>query len=196
MFGELRNAIAGSIAGVLLASGVVPAQELIEAGAVWKYDDTGSDLGSAWRAVGFNDNAWASGPAPLGYGDGDEATILSFGPDSRDKHATYYFRRDFQIVDPNITTGLTLHIRRDDGCVVYLNGIEIVRSNMPAGTITYTTFTSSSVSGSAELAWHEFSLDPSLLLAGTNVLAVEVHQRGPSSSDVTFNLRLEVSRQP
>ena len=70
---------------------------LIAKGSVWKYLDNGSNQGAGWRAVAFNDGGWASGPAQLGYGDGDEATIVSFGPDSAAKYVTTYFRQTFKI---------------------------------------------------------------------------------------------------
>ena len=37
-----------------------------------------------------------SGAAELGYGDGDEATVVSFGPSSSNKFITTYFRQSFQ----------------------------------------------------------------------------------------------------
>ncbi|HTD67667.1 MAG TPA: Ig-like domain-containing protein, partial [Candidatus Limnocylindria bacterium] len=66
---------------------------------VWKYRDDGSDQGTAWRLPAFDDTAWASGPAELGYGDGDEATVVSFGPDPNNKFVTTYFRCAFMITD-------------------------------------------------------------------------------------------------
>ena len=63
---------------------------LVPMGAVWKHLDTGVDQGTAWIAPGSNDNAWPSGAAHLGYGDGDEATTVSFGPDPNNRHITTY----------------------------------------------------------------------------------------------------------
>ena len=54
-------------------------QVLIAAGSSWKYNDTGANLGTAWRASAYNDAAWLSGFAQLGYGDGDEETTVGFG---------------------------------------------------------------------------------------------------------------------
>lgn len=65
----------------------------------WKYLDNGTDQGTAWRAVGFNDASWATGAAELGYGDGDEATVVSFGPNAAIKYITTYFRRTFTVTD-------------------------------------------------------------------------------------------------
>src|SRR5687768_13963903 len=77
---------------------LLPAADiLIPTGATWKYLDNGSDQGTGWRAPGFNDSGWASGPAQLGYGDGDEATVVSYGNDSANKYITTYFRRSITV---------------------------------------------------------------------------------------------------
>lgn len=166
---------------------------LIPAGAVWKYNDSGANLGTAWRAVGYNDTAWAAGPAQLGYGDGGEATVISFGPDTYNKFITSYFRRSFNVANLSQVSALTVRYVRDDGCVIYLNGVEVLRSNLPAGTIVSTTLAPVAIGGADESAWLTASIDPALLVAGTNVLAVEVHQQASSSSDVSFDLELRAT---
>jgi hypothetical protein len=153
-------------------------------GATWAYLDTGVAPPANWTTSAYNDAAWARGPAQLGYGDGDEATVVSFGPSASSKYITTWFRTTFEAIGPVGT--LTLRLLADDGAVVYLNGTEVVRDNMPAGTITPTTRASSNRSGSAETALGSFSLPPSLVQAGTNVIAVEVHQDSGSSSDLSF----------
>jgi hypothetical protein len=163
---------------------------LVPAGATWKYLDNGSNQGTAWRQAGFNDSGWLSGEAQLGYGDGGEATVVGYGPSASSKYITTYFRLTFAVADPSLYSALTLSLLRDDGAVVYLNGSEIIRSNMPTGTITYKTRASSIVSGAAESKFFDFTLDPDLLVTGTNVLAVEVHQQVASSSDISFDLKL------
>src|SRR6185503_7847470 len=131
---------------------------------------------------------WSSGPAQLGYGDGDEATVVSFGPDPMNKFITTYFRHKFFIEDPAVWVSLTLDLLRDDGAVVYLNGLEVHRNNMPAGAIGYQT---PAFNGSAaETTFLRTILSPSDLVAGTNVVAVEMHQDSPTSSDISFDLRL------
>jgi fibronectin type 3 domain-containing protein len=169
---------------------------LVPAGAVWKYLDNGSNQGTAWRATDFDDTGWASGPAQLGYGDGDEATVVSFGPDPNNKYITTYFRHSFTVTQAAALVSATIRLLRDDGAVVYLNGTEVWRSNMPAGTINYRTLAPASVAGGAESTFYETSLNPALLLEGLNVLAVEVHQNSVSSADVSFNLEVRADRQP
>jgi hypothetical protein len=75
-------------------------------------------------------------------------------------------------------------------------GVEAFRSNMPAGPITFTTLASTDVSGAAENTFVTASLNPALLVNGTNVLAVEVHQSSPTSDDLSFDLELIGIRTP
>ena len=159
--------------------------------ATWKYHDLGQDLGTAWRATNYNDSAWSNGPAQLGYGENDEATVVSYGGNTTNKYPTTYFRKSFVVNGGTSLGNLSLGLLRDDGAVVYLNGQEVVRDNMPAGTITYQTLASSTVGGAAESTFYESVLSPSALVTGTNVMAVEIHQRELDSSDLSFAARLE-----
>jgi hypothetical protein len=167
---------------------------MISAGAIWRYLDTGTNLGGAWLAPEFDDSNWASGPAELGYGDAadgrPEATVVGFGPDANNKFITTYFRRAFYIPDASLVRSLNARLVRDDGAVVYLNGAEVWRENMPAGTVTYTTLAASTVSGTAESNWLARALSPSSLVDGWNTLAVEMHQDRTNSSDLSFNFEL------
>ncbi len=175
----------------LLSIHFLSAQVLVNSGTAWKYLDDGSDQGTAWRIASYNDDSWASGNAQLGYGDGDENTVISYGSSSSNKHICYYFRKTFNVSDPTANSGLKISLLRDDGAVVYINGQEVVRSNMPSGTITYTTLAASTVAGSDEDVFNIYNVPSSALISGQNLIAVEVHQRSHSSSDVSFDLKLE-----
>ena len=180
-----------AIIGVLFPPAVCAADTiLVPTAATWKYLDNGSDQGTAWRAPSFNDSTWPSGPAQLGYGDGDEATTVGFGPDANNKFITTYFRRAFNVANPALFNGLTLQLMRDDGAVVYLNGVEVWRTNMPTGTIGHLTPASVAIAGADESAFVQTTISPSLLVTGTNVLAIELHQSGVTSSDISFDLQL------
>lgn len=163
---------------------------LVPTGATWRYLDNGSDQGTVWTAISFSDGGWPSGPAQLGYGDGDENTVVGFGPDSTKKHVTTYFRYAFNLADPASYSDLTVSILRDDGAVVYLNGTEVWRTNMPTGTIGYKTYASSALSPPEEGTFYSAPVDPVLLVAGKNVVAVEIHQSDAGSSDISFDLQL------
>jgi hypothetical protein len=169
----------------------VTTQSLISAGATWKYLDNGSDQGTAWRAKAFNDSSWSAGPAKLGYGEGNEATVVSYGDNPQSKHITTYFRRSFNVADPGGVMGLKLSVLRDDGAVIYINGNEVWRSNMPLTEINYQTLSAGVVGGADETTFFEFLVSPSVLQLGENVIAVEVHQCVANSTDLSFDLKLE-----
>ena len=84
----------------------------------------------------------------------------------------------------------TINLVRDDGAVVYVNGVEVWRDNMPTGTISYTTPASAAVSGSAETSTFSTTVASSYFVEGSNCIAVEVHQNATSSSDLGFDLQL------
>ncbi|MFC1573030.1 metallophosphoesterase [Candidatus Eisenbacteria bacterium] len=163
---------------------------LVPTGSVWKYMDDGSDQGTLWQDAGFDDSTWSEGPAQLGYGDRDEATIVSYGPNPNDKYVTTYFRHSFEVADPSQFSFLLLRLLRDDGAVLYVNGTEIQRSNMPAGPINYLTLSSSEVDSSAEDTFFEYYVDATNLNSGTNVFAVEIHQNGITDPDISFDLEV------
>jgi hypothetical protein len=176
---------------------LAPGQETpVGRGATWKYLDTGQDQGTAWRAPGFDDGTWASGPAQLGYGDGDEATTVGFGGDPNNRFITTYFRKTFTVANPARFQSAVLRLLRDDGAVVWLNGVEIRRDNLPAGPVSFGTLALSSVTGAEENAFTETSFPPGLLMDGINTLAVEIHQAAANSSDIGFDLELSVSELP
>jgi secreted PhoX family phosphatase len=161
---------------------------LVAAGSTWRYLDDGSNQGTAWRAFGFDDTTWKSGRAPLGYGD-PVTTLVSYGSSSTRKYITTYFRQRFTA--GTRFTSMSLRLRRDDGAVVYLNGVEVARSNMPTGTVSSTTVASSTVGGSSETAFFTFPVSAQLYAGtGANVIAVEIHQRSGSSSDLVFDASL------
>ncbi|MCI5059014.1 MAG: metallophosphoesterase family protein, partial [Flavobacteriales bacterium] len=153
---------------------------LVSFGSSWKYMDDGSDQGTAWQSMSFNDSGWSSGNAELGFGDSDENTVVSGG------HITYYFRQEFQVSNASIFNSLDIDLTYDDGAVIYVNGVEVDRVNMPTGTIDYQTAASSN---SGDNASHN-TVVPNNLVQGTNVVCVEVHNRSTGSSDISFDLKL------
>jgi len=164
---------------------------IIPVGASWKYNDLGLDLGSVWTGTSYSDASWASGNAELGYGDGDENTVVSYGPSSSSKYITTYFRKTFFIASVSAFTSLELNVLRDDGAVIYINGVEVVKSNMPSGTILYNTLSSGTVAWPFEDDWYSYTISPLYLVNGNNVISVEIHQDDNSSSDISFDLELK-----
>jgi secreted PhoX family phosphatase len=163
----------------------------ILSGSKWSYQDEGKDLGSNWRQPTYNgDSTWKSGAAPLGYGD-PMNTFVSFGSNASNKHTTTYFKKRFTVSNlASLPDTLDLSLMCDDGAVVYLNGAEVARQNIPAGPISFNTFASTAVGGGDETAFTIYKVAKSNLQAGENFLAVEVHQSDANSSDLGFDLEL------
>jgi hypothetical protein len=170
----------------------VTSYNAIDYGTGWKYLDNGSDQGTAWRNVGFADGSWASGNAQLGYGDGDEATVISYGPNSSAKYTTSYFRKVISINSPASYTNFSLGIKRDDGVVIYVNGAEAYRNNMPTGTITSATLASAAAADDGATI-QTATIASSFFVNGNNTIAVEMHQNAGTSTDLSFDMELRAN---
>ncbi len=168
---------------------------LVAANSEWRYLDTGTNAGTSWRQPSYDDSAWSAGLAQLGFGDDDELTpIRQMGTDGRNA-VTFYFRQSFAVGNPAVFTNLALTLLRDDGGAVYLNGVEAYRSfTLPAApaVIGYRTLANALSTSDAppDNAIDRASLSPLLLVTGTNVIAVEIHQHRLDSSDVSFDASL------
>lgn len=179
------------VIALFLFSGQLRAQtNVVSFGSTWKYLDNGSNQGTAWHSVSFADGAWASGNAPLGYGDGDEATVVSYGPNAKAKYTTTYFRKAFTVADTTLFRNYVLGLKRDDGAVVYLNGVEIFRSNLTAGTVSYTTKALTDATDDGNTIQYK-TLSLKQVKSGLNTLAVEVHQRTATGDDLSFDCQLQ-----
>ncbi|HWN95601.1 MAG TPA: Ig-like domain-containing protein, partial [Methylomirabilota bacterium] len=172
---------------------------LVTTGSIWKYLDNGTDQGSAWTATGFDDSAWASGPAELGYGDETDnpprpaATTVGFGPDPQNKYVTIYFRHAFVVSNATSLNNLIVRLLRDDGAVVWLNGTPVWVNNFPAGTTTIDYQTLAANAADDGVTYFTANVPAAgLVVQGTNVLAVEIHQGALNSSDLSFDFALDV----
>ncbi|MFN0127151.1 MAG: Ig-like domain-containing protein [Verrucomicrobiales bacterium] len=159
-------------------------QVLVPAGADWKYEDSNERPRTDWAGLDFDDGAWSSGKAQLGYGDGDEATVTR-------RAFAVYFRKAVEVADVAGVTNLALRLLCDDGAVVYLNGRELTRVNMPDGPVDHLTAASHAAD---ESKVHSMLLPAILLRPGRNVLAVEVHQVNIASSDISFDASMVALR--
>ena len=145
---------------LFIISSQIKAKESINfvpVGSEWSYSDSGIDLGKEWIEPDFDDSAWKKGKAVIGFGNNNIVTTAERG-DTDSRNITFYFRKEFNfsetITDSFSKIGkrlsLQLGILRDDGAIIYLNGQEIVRDNMPDGEINWNTLASSSVVGTSE----------------------------------------------
>jgi hypothetical protein len=177
-----QNVELTGLRAVYLQSAPASGATLVSMGAIWRYLDTGVNLSNAWRAVAYNDSAWPSGPAELGFGESDQATLIA-----SNRQVTTYFRHHFVVATPSSFGTLSMRMKRDDAGVVYLNGSEVYRSpNLPLGAISYTNLATTSVENVIDTA----TFSAANLRTGENVLAVEIHQQSITSSDVSFDFEL------
>lgn len=204
--------LGGSADPAAQAFAVSPAAPLtlVNSGATWRYQAGVSTAPPAsWKSTAFDDAAWPSGSAKFGYGDSQATTVpsgslivsITTGPDGSIPPPAY-FRTTFTVADPSAVHALWLELNVDDGAVIYLNGQEAVRFNMPypPAVIDHTTQATNGLDSLSayETTYHPLKLQPSLLVSGVNHLAVEVHQvlydsRNASigtQPDMAFDLRL------
>ncbi len=156
----------------------------------WNYWDKAARPPEAWNKENFDDTAWQTGTAPLGYGVDGIATKISFGEDDKNKRPASYFRLHFNVDDLDAYPVCLGELRCDDGAAVYLNGEEIYRYNMPTGDLANATFSAATLTDNRKSNYHAFYLDVGLLKAGENVLAISVHQSDSGSSDLLMDFAL------
>lgn len=162
---------------------------LILSGSVWKYLDTGGDPGPGWTGLEYDDGAWASGASELGYGDGDESTVVGYGPSSSARYATTHFRCRFSVADASLVEAIQCRAKVDDGAIFHLNGTEVARLRMQDGPVAYSSYTTR---GGNEYGFEEIAIPTGLLVSGENILAVEVHQSSATSSDLSLDVELSI----
>ena len=161
-------------------------QGSIPTGSVWKYHDQGKDLGTAWLAASYDDSAWKSGPAQLGYGDGDEKTKLS-NPSS--KYPSVYFRKKFSLA--STPSSADLAVVHDDGVAVWINGKLVYSKYVTKGT-NYSAWASSQSSDNQLSTGTITQSGGGPFKVGTNIIAVMIKQASSSSSDISFDLSLDL----
>ena len=163
---------------------------LINGGANWKYSDDGQDLGTNWAQPNFDDSSWSNGVARLGYGSSATVTTVDYGPEATNKFVTTYFRRSFVVPWNTVITNLNFRLARADGAIVWLNGQEFFRANMPAGPITYTNLALSAMTGYTPYIFYPTNFASAVLLVETNWVTVEVHQSSATNASMGFDMEL------
>lgn len=164
---------------------------VLDKGSEWKYYDQGSLDGTNWTSPTYNENGWKSGNAPLGYEKGGIRTTLEFG-DRNNKRPTAYFRKSFNLEKgPSSKDQVKLYFTIDDGFIVYVNGTEAGRYNMPSGNVSYGTFASTYAPSNPDQG--TINLSPVHFHKGNNVIAVEVHNNSATSTDLMWDASLVVA---
>ena len=158
----------------------------------WRYIVPSFAVETGWNTIEFDVSNWDEGPGGFGYGDGDDGTII-------DPAISVYFRRNFSVSDLTKLSSAVLSADYDDGFVAYLNGHEIGRSynlSEPGTFVPYdetTTYDHEASLYNGGLP-ESFILDSleldSFLTNGENVFAVQIHNVGINSSDMSGNFYL------
>jgi acid phosphatase type 7 len=180
--------IACLILGAAMPSRAAASDTLLDFGSFWTYWDFGYDADSGWNSEGYDDDLWNFGSGQFGYGEGDESTLVSYGSNSSQKYVTSYFRTWVYVPNPSQYAALRFRLLLDPGAIVYLNGGEVFRANMPGGQPAYNTPASGCLGSAEETNVVEFSTSPANFNAGYNLVAVEVHQCAPAADDLSFDL--------
>ncbi|MBI4601432.1 MAG: lamin tail domain-containing protein, partial [Planctomycetes bacterium] len=156
---------------------------LVDEGETWRYLKGTAAPPAGWMNQGFSDGGWLSGPTGIGYGDNDDATVLT---DMQNGYMTIFCRKTFTVADRTAIDELIFSVVIDDGFYVYLNGTQVGSFN-----VTSPAFDSPAPSaGEPQTVEIELSAFKGLLSNGTNTLAVQVHNAGLGSSDLSFIPRL------
>jgi len=165
---------------------------VIAKGDTWKYYDAGNLPAENWATEAYDDASWSEGKSRLGFGSGSFGTTLAKfvgGASSGTQVTTYYFRKTFEMPENAATlTSLKAALDCDDGYVAYINGVEVGRDQV--SSTAYDAFATGLNLGEKDAT---FTFPAGTLKAGTNVIAVEVHQCNASSSDAWWNLALSYS---
>jgi hypothetical protein len=161
---------------------------LVKSDDQWRYWDAGTNPAGAWTSSDYDDSKWKLGAAPLGAG-GNPATTIDVGPADR-RNVTTYFRHAFDVADPSFYKNALLRLMRADGAIVYLNGSEIYRVNLPTRAVSAGTTATRQVTGLERDVFFPVKIDPAKLKRGQNVLAAEIHANSPKSADIRFDLEL------
>lgn len=162
-------------------------------GSEWRWRYESGPWPSGWTSVGFDDSGWSTGVAPFGFGSDGIVTNIDVPPPTTNRPISAQFRRTFEVADPSAYGSLVVTARVDDGVVVYVNGVEVGRANLPAtGPITHDATWALSGPSSAAAAANPvtFTVPASLLVPGKNQIAVQTQLGWRTTPNVSFDARI------
>lgn len=166
----------------------------ISSGSTWSWRYSTDPLAADWNATGFDASAWNSGAAVLARGVASAATNID-PTNLSTKPLSAQFRHAFTVTDPSTVQDGTVTVTADDGVVVYLNGVELGRANLGAGTLTQNSYATAVPRASTAAANPvTFSVPANLLVEGDNVIAASVHANYRATPDLSFDLALSMLR--
>jgi len=151
-------------------------------GSYWQYWDVSSNVATGWIDSLYNDDSWPVGYSQMGFGEGDEQTLLNNGL------IGYYFRKKVNIIDTSQLNDIYLHMVHDDGAIVYINSQEVLRTEMiPLGNISNTTPARQSINETNENNFYTYKLSKSYFINGINTIAISIRNRSASDNDISFD---------
>jgi hypothetical protein len=168
---------------------VGPSATFLSAGSTWKYRKGTSEASApmdAWRELSFvEDGTWLPGTGIIGYGDGDDITVLD---DMNGGYSSLYLRKTFNVPADQIPARLAVRVYVDDGAIVWINGTEVARISVSAGEKAFGDFGTSH-----ERAWEEVVINnaSSILVGGTNIIAIHALNASLGSSDFSIDAELK-----
>jgi hypothetical protein len=187
---SLDNDLGGSWRASGGGSVVAPVTYIPASTTGWRYlrgTNEASSPVTAWRTIAYPATGWQTGTAPFGYGGG--YTVSTTVNNMRSRHSTMYYRKSFTVSAGTIPNQLLLRLRYDDGVVVWINGTEVARRNVPDGQLAYNALASNDHPADT---WEEVTLNnaSAYLFGGDNVIAVHSLNLSVNSSDYYFDLEL------
>ena len=166
-----------------------PVVTFLPAGSAWSYRKGTSEASNpvgAWRQLGFSEDAsWLAGTTPIGYGDGDDATVLT---DMQTQYSTIYLRKTFEVPAGQVPSQLLVRVYADDGAIVWINGTEVARISVSPGDKAY-----DDLANNHEAVWDEVIVNNAgnILIGGTNIIAVHALNATLNSSDFSIDAELK-----
>lgn len=154
---------------------------------LWRYFEGNSQPPPNWNLPTFNDGSWSLGQASIGYGDGDDSTIIA-------PTTSCFLRTSFTLTDTSNIAVALMAVDYDDAFVAYLNGVELQRSNVGVkgvpsmyNELAYVEHEAQEYQGNSQ-EW--YFIDNAVLnsakVNGLNTFAIQVHNVSAVSSDMTI----------
>jgi hypothetical protein len=174
-----------------------PSPTLVAKGSSgWRYRETRSEPPAAWKTLAFDDSSptateWLPCTLPAGFAYSGVVTTVGYGSSTTDKTKAYYFRKKFTVSDPSLISSLTFNVRRDDGVVLWLNNDSSATAVSADGTWSAPyTYANLSPNATNTAGYISYTIPASKLVAGDNILAIELHQTSVTSSDLLLDCEL------
>ncbi len=194
---KLRFLIASMAFALFTLNANAQIDTLSNFGSYWKYIDSTVNTDSAsWTQSSYNDANWPCSPSPIGYGDtwivgcihSGCSSLVECNPTCATKNITAWFRQKISVPNVNLYDSVYFDGLIDDGLIMYVNGTQVWSYNMPSSWNS-STWATNTISGGAETTLVHTTLPITHWISGNNVVSVELHQRGPTSSDFDLDGR-------